>query len=114
LKAWGLKLSKVKIGWSSAARQISPEHPLSVQEAERRIHALRPPSNRPPHLHLNLKASNRSGDLVLRTRRLEVGYPDEGQTPFHCPDLLLKRGDCAAIIGPNGAGKTTFLKRSWD
>jgi len=86
------------------------EHSLSVQEAERRIHALRPPSNRPPHLHLNLKASNRSGDLVLRTRRLEVGYPDEGKPLFTAPDLLLKRGDCAAIIGPNGAGKTTFLK----
>jgi ATP-binding cassette subfamily F protein 3 len=29
---------------------------------------------------------------------------------FDCPDLILQRGECAAIIGPNGAGKTTFLK----
>jgi ATP-binding cassette subfamily F protein 3 len=86
------------------------EHSLGVQEVEQRIKALRPPSNRPPHLHLNLKASNRSGDLVLRTRNLEVGYPDEGKPLFKSPDLLLKRGECAAVIGPNGAGKSTFLK----
>jgi ATP-binding cassette subfamily F protein 3 len=85
-------------------------HTLSLQEVERRIKGLRPPSNRPPHLHLNLKASNRSGDLVLRTHNLEIGYPDEGKALFNTPDLLLKRGDCAAVIGPNGAGKTTFLK----
>lgn len=93
----------------SVQTQIS-EHPLSVQEAERRIRALRPPANRPPHLHLNIKASTRSGDLVLRTRNLEVGYSDEGKPLFSAPDLLLKRGECAALIGPNGAGKTTFLK----
>ena len=97
--------------WLEVSNQADiSEHPLSVQEAERRIHSLRPPANRPPHLHLNLKASNRSGDLVLRTRNLEVGYPDEGKPLFTAPDLLLKRGDCAAVIGPNGAGKTTFLK----
>ncbi len=85
-------------------------HTLSAAEVEKRIKALRPPTNRPPHLHLNLKASNRSGDLVLRTKALEVGYPDEGKPLFSAPDLLLKRGECAAVIGPNGAGKSTFLK----
>lgn len=85
-------------------------HSLSVAEVEKRIKSLRAPTNRPPHLHLNLKASNRSGDLVLRTKALEVGYPDEGKPLFSAPDLLLKRGECAAVIGPNGAGKSTFLK----
>jgi ATP-binding cassette subfamily F protein 3 len=86
------------------------EHPMSVDEVERRIHALRGPQNRPPQLNLHLKASMRSGDLVLRTRNLAIGYPDEGRPLFTSPDLLLKRGECAAVIGPNGAGKTTFLK----
>jgi ATP-binding cassette, subfamily F, member 3 len=97
--------------WLEVSSEVTiSDHPLGVQEVERRIKGLRPPTNRPPHLHLNLKASNRSGDLVLRTRNLEVGYPDEGKPLFASPDLLLKRGECAAVIGPNGAGKTTFLK----
>jgi ATP-binding cassette subfamily F protein 3 len=81
-----------------------------VEEAERRIRGLRDPLVRPPQLNLNLKAGWRSGDLVLRTRDLEIGYPDEGRPLFRAPDLVLKRGECAAIIGPNGAGKSTFLK----
>jgi ATP-binding cassette subfamily F protein 3 len=97
--------------WLEIAGQTDiTAHPLSVAEVERRIRSLKGPSNRPPHLHLNLKASQRSGDLVLRTRDLAVGYLDEGRPLFHAPDLLLKRGECVALIGPNGAGKTTFLK----
>lgn len=61
-------------------------------------------------LHLNLKTADRSGDLVLRTHALSVGYADEGMALFQVPDLTLVRNECAAIIGPNGAGKTTFLK----
>lgn len=97
--------------WLVVAGQAAiSEHMMGVEEVEGRIKALRGPSNRPPHLHLNLKASNRSGDLVLRTEDLQVGYADEGRPLFFTPDLLLKRGECAAVIGPNGAGKTTFLK----
>jgi ATP-binding cassette subfamily F protein 3 len=86
------------------------EHTMNLNEMEQRIKRLRGPSNRPPQLHLKLKANLRSGDLVLRTRDVAIGYPDEGQPLFYAPDLLLKRGECAAVIGPNGAGKTTFLK----
>ena len=68
-----------------------------------------PPSVR-RKMHLRLGNADRSGELVLRTRNLEVGYADEGRSLFSAPDLLLKRKECAAIIGPNGSGKTTFLK----
>jgi ATP-binding cassette, subfamily F, member 3 len=71
---------------------------------------LAPPPNEPRRMHINLNTSGRSGDLVLRTYDLQVGYHDEGRPLFDCPDLLLQRSECAAIIGPNGAGKTTFLK----
>jgi len=61
-------------------------------------------------LHLQLQPVGRSGDLVLVTRALSIGYADEGRPLFTVPNLVLTRGECAAIIGPNGAGKTTFLK----
>jgi ATP-binding cassette, subfamily F, member 3 len=70
---------------------------------------LAPPPT-PRRLSLNMQAAMRSGDLVVRTYDLSVGYADEGRPLFKVPDLVLRRGECAAIIGPNGAGKTTFFK----
>jgi len=63
---------------------------------------------RPMHLRFNM--AGRSGNVILRTHELEVGYEDEGRPLFKAPDLVLERTECVAIIGPNGAGKTTFLK----
>lgn len=61
-------------------------------------------------MHLRFKLADRSGNLVLRTYDLQVGYEDEGRPLFNCPDLVLERRECVAVIGPNGAGKTTLLK----
>jgi len=58
-------------------------------------------------IHLSLGGDHRSGDLVLRTRDLVVGYDDPLLT---VPDLELRRLHRAALIGPNGSGKTTLLK----
>ncbi len=60
-------------------------------------------------MKMRLQAALRSGDKVLMTYGLEVGYPD-GEVLFSVPDITLYRGEIAALIGPNGAGKTTFLK----
>ena len=88
--------------------------PFSVEEAERRVRALRPPQRLTPNLGLHLRSTQRSGDLVIRTKNLKVGYPPEDGLPekflFSAPDIELRRLDCAALIGPNGAGKSTFLK----
>jgi ATP-binding cassette subfamily F protein 3 len=67
------------------------------------------PPPQPRRLHLSLEPASRSGDLVLQTHGLVVGY-EAAQPLFDVPDLVLRRGECAAIWGPNGAGKTTFLK----
>jgi ATP-binding cassette subfamily F protein 3 len=82
--------------------------PFGPEEAERRVRALRAPVRTLPRLRLNLRSAVRSGELVLRTSDLRIGYPD--RLLFTAPDIVLRRGDCAALIGPNGAGKTTFLK----
>ncbi|MBL8097908.1 MAG: ABC-F family ATP-binding cassette domain-containing protein [Anaerolineales bacterium] len=95
--------------WSETADEISVTTSImSVEEAGRRINALRSPVRTLPNLHLRLGSEKRSGDLVIRTKDLQVGFTDKFL--FKSPDIELRRQDCAALIGPNGAGKSTFLK----
>ncbi len=67
-------------------------------------------------LKLSMDTDLRSGDRVIETHDLAVGYGDpkgrsgDQKVLFRAPDLLLWREECAALVGPNGAGKTTFLK----
>ena len=97
-------------------RNIAGQNTHQARGRQRRLERLledtrlAPPPSEPRRMHINLSTKGRSGDLVLRTHELQVGYHDEGRPLFDCPDLVLIRQECAAIIGPNGAGKTTFLK----
>ena len=61
-------------------------------------------------LRFQLAATLRSGDKVLMTRDLAVGYPESAEPLLNVPDLTLYRGEAAALIGPNGVGKSTLLK----
>jgi len=94
--------------------QFTPTSTYGVEDAEQRVRAIRPPQRSSPDLHLHLRTASRSGDLVIRTKDLKVGYPPEDGLPekflFSTPDIELRRLECAALIGPNGAGKSTFLK----
>ncbi|HLY29353.1 MAG TPA: ABC-F family ATP-binding cassette domain-containing protein [Aggregatilineales bacterium] len=60
-------------------------------------------------LNIKLQTSIRSGDKVLVTKGLSIGYEDDRQVLFKVPDLTLFRGEVAAVIGPNGVGKTTLV-----
>jgi len=96
-------------------RNIAGQNTRQAQGRRRRLERMLEevrlaPPRQARKLRFRLQAIGRSGDLVLRTETLSVGYHDEGRPLFNAPDLLLKRGECAAVIGPNGAGKTTFLK----
>jgi ATP-binding cassette subfamily F protein 3 len=68
------------------------------------------PPQQSRRIHFNLDSVERSGDLVIRTFGLKIGYHDNKKVLINVPDLVLIRGEIAAVMGPNGAGKTTFLK----
>lgn len=97
-------------------RNIAGQNTSQAKGRQRRLSRLleearlTPPTRTPHRMHMRLEAAGRSGELVLRTYDLQIGYHDEGRPLFYCPDLVLQRRECTAIIGPNGAGKTTFLK----
>ncbi len=97
-KKWGRVMDEVDI---SSAK-------WGVADVESAIRSLHSPINRPPQLNLNLRTSLRSGNLVLRSSELEIGYP--GVKLFTADPLHLERRECAALIGGNGTGKTTFLR----
>jgi ATP-binding cassette subfamily F protein 3 len=79
-----------------------------VADVEGAIKALESPVIRPPQLNLRLQTNLRSGNYVLRSDALTIGYP--GSPLFVAEPIELMRGECAALIGPNGTGKTTFLR----
>ncbi|PKB72491.1 MAG: hypothetical protein BZY87_00110 [SAR202 cluster bacterium Io17-Chloro-G6] len=70
----------------------------------------RPDSDR--SVSLSTAAATRTGQVVLRTSGLKVGYTDgDGPTELlQVPDLELARGSRTAMIGDNGTGKTTFIR----
>lgn len=95
-------------GWLQLTHEMNIRRvATTVGELQQQISELVAPQ-RPYTLSLPLKASHRSGELVLRTKGLVVGYP--GAPLFEAEDIELRRTECAALIGANGSGKTTFLK----
>jgi len=93
-------------------RRISDElgtegRAVKVDRAKAKFKALRRPSGDWAQMNMELAAAQKSGQLVLHTRDLVVGYTEP---LFMADDIKLQRGTCAALIGPNGAGKTTLLR----
>ena len=81
-----------------------------LETARKRGRIIDRPRNKKRSMYLKMGHTMRSGDKVLMTKNLTVGYPDDRIPLFDVPDITLYRGQVAALIGPNGVGKSTFLK----
>ena len=92
-------------------RNIAGQRTKQAQGRQKRLERLQRIERTPEEkrLNLDLYTGLRSGDLVLATHDLVVGYEPEAPL-FTSPDLEIRRGDRVALIGPNGAGKTTLVK----
>jgi ATP-binding cassette subfamily F protein 3 len=93
-------------------RRISTElgsyrNTFKKAKAKAMIKELRRPEGEWAQMNIEWMTAQQSGQLVLRTRDLVVGY---AEPLFIADDIELQRGACAALIGPNGAGKTTLLR----
>ncbi len=77
---------------------------------EKRGLRLERPTGERRRMGLDMGETQRSGDEVLVTRDLVLGYPDDGLPLLRVPDITLRRGEVAALVGPNGVGKSAFLK----
>jgi len=96
-------------------RNIAGQNTRQAQGRRKRLERLLHDSplaapRRERSVHIEFGAAERSGDRVVETLDLAVGFADAAAPLFRVPDLVLTRGECAALIGPNGAGKTTFLR----
>ncbi len=59
-------------------------------------------------IHFTFPEPAQGGDEVITLSHIRKAY--NGNTVYRDLNLMLRRGDRAALVGPNGAGKTTLLK----
>ena len=96
-------------------RNIAGQKTKQAQGRRKRLYRLKSEHliEKPKSEHqvrIRFEKSSRSGDRVIETTGLEIGFIGEPSSLFQAPDLLLLRGESVGIMGPNGAGKTTFLR----
>ncbi len=78
-----------------------------LETMKKRGKIINQPRGERQEMNLRIDSGLRSGDKVMMTHDLAVGYDEP---LFAVPDITLWRGETAALIGPNGVGKSTFLK----
>jgi ATP-binding cassette subfamily F protein 3 len=97
-------------------RNIAGQNTAQAKGRRRRLERLLkegnlvPPVRKHRPMAFSFKDNRRSGDIILRTEDVQIGFKDEQVSLFAMPDVELRRGECVGVIGPNGAGKTTLLR----
>lgn len=73
-----------------------------------KMDTLSKPQNDEKSAHFSFQTERNSGQIVLQTTDLSIGY-DASPLATHI-DLDIRKEESIAIVGPNGIGKTTLLK----
>lgn len=73
-----------------------------------KMEVLERPVNTEKSIKLRFNAEKRSGNVVLSTHDLAVGYDDEALVKNI--NIEVRIGEKIAVIGPNGRGKSTLVK----
>ncbi|MER0169627.1 MAG: ABC transporter ATP-binding protein [Nitrosomonas sp.] len=90
------------------AKATKAKQAQSRIKALERLTRLAPLSVEDGHYELQIEATERSPDVLLRAQDMSFGYGDH--LLFQHVHLILQAGARIALLGPNGAGKSTLIK----
>lgn len=98
LRDWGLRSDNKKFFRRAA----------SIQKRLDKMQRIDRPSLDNPQIKLDLSASDRSGNEVIKVNCLAKAF--ENKVLLENADMLIRYGERAAFIGNNGTGKSTLIK----
>ncbi|MDX8343527.1 ribosomal protection-like ABC-F family protein [Rossellomorea sp. YZS02] len=98
LRDWALRADNTKFFKRAA----------SVQKKLSKLELIDKPNFESRSIHLDLKASGRSGKEAIKGVGLSKQFDDK--LIFAKTDVMVRYGERVAMLGPNGSGKSTFLK----
>ena len=91
-----------------SAKATKAKQAQSRVKALERLTRIAPAHLQDGHFELEIKAPERSPDLLLRTEKMGFRYGDK--VLFQNIGMVLRAGARIALLGPNGAGKSTLIK----
>ena len=89
-------------------RASTTKRAQSRRKALEKMEVLSEPSHNDKSINLNFTTKKRSGNVVLTTKNLSIGY--DKKTLIKDISFEVKINEKVAVIGPNGRGKSTLVK----
>jgi ATP-binding cassette subfamily F protein 3 len=111
LRAWELQQDHLRKEEAFIKKHMGSQRTAEAKGRQKKlehIERLERPWNDVRRPVLRMGAVERTGEYVVKTEGLAIGYP--GKRLHAGLDVRIARGDRIALVGPNGAGKTTLMK----